>query len=693
MADSAWIEAMGYAQEEGIDFEESFALVARLEAVWIFVAYGAHKSFPIYHMDVKMAFLNGPLTDEVYVAQPDGFVDPDHPEKVYRLRKALYGLRQALKAWYDALLNFLMSKGFTKGLRIHQSSRGIFVNQARYALEILNKHGMDKGESIGTPMATKPKLDADLSGKLVDQTVYRNKIRSLVYLTPSRPDIVWMSKKQKCTAMSSAEAKYVVLSVRCAQVMWMRTQLKDYVFTYNKIPLYCDSQSAIAISCNLVQHFRTKQIHTRYHFIKEQVENGIIELYYVRTEYQLADMFTKALPEDRFQYLVRRIDSNSDQNDKGECNSQVKDNKIDLLIQQYEQFTILEEESNDNGFARHNTIITSLKALDEGFSSKNYVRKFLKALHPKWKEKVTVIEESKDLSPLALDEITGSLKVHKIIMEKDFGIYKGKRERAKSIALKAKKESSDDETSTSGSDDEEYAMTVREFKKFFRRKGRFVRQTREEKKPFQKRDDKKARVIGKSDDPNHLISECLKPSWNKEQKAFVKGSCSDSENKDEDTTNEETYDESIACAFARFNTIITSLKVLGESSLSQNHVRKFLRALLTKWRRKETAIKESKKLSILSLNELIGNLKVYKIVLEKDFEASKNKKERYKSLALKAKKESIDEETSTSGSENEEYTLAVRDFKKFFKRRGRFVRKPHDDKKVFQKFKEDKKGK
>ncbi|GJW01590.1 retrovirus-related pol polyprotein from transposon TNT 1-94 [Tanacetum coccineum] len=117
----------------------------------------------------------------------------------------------------------------------------------------------------------------------------------------------WMSKKQDCTAMSSAEAEYVALSASCAQVMWMRTQLKDYGFKYNKIPLYCDSQSAIAISCNPVQHSRTKHIHTRYHFIKEWVENGIIELYFVKTKYQLADMFTKALPEDRFQYLVRRI--------------------------------------------------------------------------------------------------------------------------------------------------------------------------------------------------------------------------------------------------------------------------------------------------------------------------------------------------------------------------------------------------
>ncbi|GJR25267.1 retrovirus-related pol polyprotein from transposon TNT 1-94 [Tanacetum coccineum] len=106
---------MCYAQKEGIDFEESFAPFARLEIVQVFIAHAARKSFPIYQMDVKTAFLNGPLKEEVYVAQPEGFVDPDHPEKVYLLRKALYGLKQAPRAWYDELSNFLMSKGFTKG--------------------------------------------------------------------------------------------------------------------------------------------------------------------------------------------------------------------------------------------------------------------------------------------------------------------------------------------------------------------------------------------------------------------------------------------------------------------------------------------------------------------------------------------------------------------------------------------------
>nr|GEV29153.1 Gag-Pol polyprotein [Tanacetum cinerariifolium] len=157
-------------------------------------------------MDAKTAFLNGPLKEEVYVAQPDGFVDPDHPEKVYRLRKALYGLKQAPRAWYDELPKFLISKGFTKGLQIHQSLRGIFINQAKYALEILHKHGMKKGQSIGTPMATKPKLDVDLSGNPVDQTDYRSKIGSLVdlqgndLLTSNRGSDLYIISLQELTS-------------------------------------------------------------------------------------------------------------------------------------------------------------------------------------------------------------------------------------------------------------------------------------------------------------------------------------------------------------------------------------------------------------------------------------------------------------------------------------------------------------
>nr|GEW22779.1 uncharacterized mitochondrial protein AtMg00810-like [Tanacetum cinerariifolium] len=240
------------------------------------------------------------------------------------------------------------------GIQIHQSPRGIFINQAKYAQKILIKHGMTSCDRVGTPIATKH-LDADLSGTPIDQTKYRSMVRALMYLIASRPDIMhatcycaryqgkptekhltaikrifqylkdtihmglwypkdigfelttfldsdhagcldsrkstsggiqflggdklvsWSSKKRDCTSMSSAEAGYVSLSACCAQVLWMRTQLTDYGFHFDKIPMYCDSKAAIAILCNPVQHSRTKHNDVRYHFIKEKVEKGIVE--------------------------------------------------------------------------------------------------------------------------------------------------------------------------------------------------------------------------------------------------------------------------------------------------------------------------------------------------------------------------------------------------------------------------------
>ncbi|GJT07324.1 zf-CCHC domain-containing protein [Tanacetum coccineum] len=231
---------------------------------------------------------------------------------------------------------------------------------------------------------------------------------------------------------------------------------------------------------------------------------------------------------------------------KGEAgtgNNQVKANKIDLLVQQYEQFTIPEEESIDNAFAKFNTIITSLKALDEGFSSKNCVRKFLRALHPKWRPIVTTIEESKNLTTLSLEELIGNLKVYEEVIKKDSETVKSKREQSRSIALKARKESSDDDSSTPDSEDEEYAMAVRDFKKFFKRRGRFC------------------------GDPNHLIGECPKLSKYQNQKAFVGGSWSDSD-EDED---EKTKDEK--CLMAKdSNEVLSETEYFSDdqSSLDQN---------------------------------------------------------------------------------------------------------------------------
>ncbi|GJW87775.1 retrovirus-related pol polyprotein from transposon TNT 1-94 [Tanacetum coccineum] len=186
-------------QAEGIDFEESFAPVARLEAIRIFLAFAAHMNMVIYQMDVKTAFLNGNLREEVYVSQPDGFVDPDKPNHVYKLKKALYGLKQAPRAWYDMLSSFLLSNDFSKASDptlfaverqrpnsgtnlmsmilsllplllncISQSPRGIFINQSKYALESLKKYGYESCDPVDTPMVEKSKLDEDKEGKAVD---------------------------------------------------------------------------------------------------------------------------------------------------------------------------------------------------------------------------------------------------------------------------------------------------------------------------------------------------------------------------------------------------------------------------------------------------------------------------------------------------------------------------------------------
>nr|GEZ67383.1 copia protein [Tanacetum cinerariifolium] len=160
--------AKGYRQEKGIDFEESFAPVARLEAVRMFIAYAAHKNITIFQMDVKTAFLNGPLKEEVYVSQPEGFIDPEFPNHGYRLKKALYGLKQAPRAWYDKFSSFLIKHGFTKGI----VDPNLFTRRHGGDILLVQKHGLDKCVSMSTPMATE-RLDVDLQGTLTDQMTYR----------------------------------------------------------------------------------------------------------------------------------------------------------------------------------------------------------------------------------------------------------------------------------------------------------------------------------------------------------------------------------------------------------------------------------------------------------------------------------------------------------------------------------------
>ncbi|GJU88347.1 copia protein [Tanacetum coccineum] len=268
-------------------------------------------------MDVKTAFLNGPLKEEVYVSQPEGFIDPEFPDHVYRLKKALYGLKQAPRAWYDKLSSFLIEHGFTK---VHQSPRGIFISQSQYAIELLKKHGLDECVSMSTPMATE-RLDADLQGTPTDQTIYRRMIGGLMYLTASRPDIAFATfvcarYQARPTVKHLKEVKRIFRYLRQSYNMglWYPKDSGFELIAYSDadhagckddckstsggLQFLGGKLSAIAISCNPVQHSKTKHIDIRYHFIKEHVEKGTVEPYFFGTEYQLADLFTNALPKE-----------------------------------------------------------------------------------------------------------------------------------------------------------------------------------------------------------------------------------------------------------------------------------------------------------------------------------------------------------------------------------------------------------
>ncbi|GKA09776.1 hypothetical protein Tco_0689209 [Tanacetum coccineum] len=207
-------------------------------------------------------------------------------------------------------MSMMGQMSFFLGLQISQIPRGIFLNQSKYASEIIKKYDLLTSDSVDTYMVEKNKLDEDLQGTPVDATLYHGMIGSLMEpLTLVSGDklVSWSSKKQKSTAISSTEAEYISLFGCCAQILWMCSQLIDYGFQFNKIPLYYDNKSAIALCRNNVQHSRAKHIDVRYHFTKEQVENGIVELYFVRREYLLADIFTKPLPRERFNFLIEKL--------------------------------------------------------------------------------------------------------------------------------------------------------------------------------------------------------------------------------------------------------------------------------------------------------------------------------------------------------------------------------------------------
>ncbi|GJX80284.1 retrovirus-related pol polyprotein from transposon TNT 1-94 [Tanacetum coccineum] len=249
LKNKAWSVAKVYLQEDDINFEESFAPVAQIEAIRIFIVNVASKNMTIYQMDVKTAFLNGELKEEVYVSQPEGFVDLDHPTHVYHLKKSLYGLKQASRAWYDILSRFLLDNKFSKGV----------VDPT-----ILKQYGMDSCDPVDTPMVDRSKLDEDPLGILASPTKKHLEAikRVFRYL---RGTIKWGLWYSKDTAMA--------------------------------LTAYADAD----------HHSLSKHIDIRHHFIREQMENGVVELYFVTTDYQLADIFIKVLPRERFEFLLPRL--------------------------------------------------------------------------------------------------------------------------------------------------------------------------------------------------------------------------------------------------------------------------------------------------------------------------------------------------------------------------------------------------
>ncbi|KAJ9535822.1 hypothetical protein OSB04_un001023 [Centaurea solstitialis] len=439
----ARLVAQGYTQEEGIDYDDVFAPVARIEAIRLFLAFASYKRFKVYQMDVKSAFLYGKIEEEVYVCQPPGFEDPKFPDKVYKLRKALYGLHQAPRAWYDTLSTYLLENQFERGvidktlfikkkgldlllvqiyvddiifgstkeemckefedlmhkrfkmssmgeltfflgLQVKQRNDGILINQSKYVKDMLTKFGFLDAKSASTPMETHKQLTADVEGEEVDVHQYRSMIGSLMYLTASRPDIMfavcvcvrfqvrpkeshlqavkrifrylkgqprlglwypyespfellaytdsdyggasldrkstsggcqflgarlvsWQCKKQTTVSTSTAEAEYVAAAQCCSQVLWIQNQMLDYGMTFLNTPVYIDNNSAISIVNNPVKHSKTKHIEIKYHFIRDSNEKKLIQVLKVHTDYQYADLFTKAFDVGRFKFLITSV--------------------------------------------------------------------------------------------------------------------------------------------------------------------------------------------------------------------------------------------------------------------------------------------------------------------------------------------------------------------------------------------------
>ncbi|KAH9292825.1 hypothetical protein KI387_042000, partial [Taxus chinensis] len=374
--------AKGFSQKEGIDYEETFAPVARYTSIRAVISFATQMGWQIHQMDVKTTFLNGELKEEVYIEQPEGFVAHNKETHVCRLKKALYGLKQAPRAWYERIDTYLQKMGFVKseadanlyylvvggealilvlyvddlfltgalgliedckrdlaeefkmkdlglmhyflGMEVWQTDGEIFLGQGKYCIEILKRFEMEDCKAMSTPMITNWRKVDTSKDKDVDPTLYRyvrgEGIKLIGYTdadwvgstTDKRSTsgccfslgsgvVSWFSRKQKSVALSSSEAEYIAASMATCEAIWLRKLLVAlFGQKVETTVIHCDNQSCIKLSENPVFHDRSKHIDIRYHFIRDCVQRGIVQLQYIPTEEQVADILTKALGKEKF---------------------------------------------------------------------------------------------------------------------------------------------------------------------------------------------------------------------------------------------------------------------------------------------------------------------------------------------------------------------------------------------------------
>ncbi|GKA57285.1 putative ribonuclease H-like domain-containing protein, partial [Tanacetum coccineum] len=353
-----------FTQEEGIDYDEVFAPIARIEAIRLFLAYASFKDFVVYQMDVKSAFLYGKIEEEVNVCQPPGFEDPDFPDRVYKVEKALYGLHQAPRAWYETLSTYLLDNGFQRGkidktlfirrvksdillvqVTANELEDGIFSSQDKYVTEILKKFGFTDVKTASTPMETQKHLLKDADGEDIDEHLYRSMIGSLMYLTSSRLDIMFsvcacarFQVNPKSSHIHAVKRIFRYLKGQPKLGIWYPKDSPFDLVAYTDsdyagasldrksttggcqflgcrlISWQCKKQTVVANSTTKAEYIaasnccgQIKHIETRHHFIRDSYEKKLIQMIKIHTDQNVADLLTKAFDVSRFQYLIASI--------------------------------------------------------------------------------------------------------------------------------------------------------------------------------------------------------------------------------------------------------------------------------------------------------------------------------------------------------------------------------------------------